>query len=269
MRPLPGRLVLLGHPVQHSLSPLFQNAALRSASLPLTYDVMDVRADGLPSAAAILAAQGAAGNVTLPHKAAFASLCAELTPLAARVGAVNTFWTRTDGGLLGDNTDVGGVAEAVVALLGHAPLRTRVTLLGAGGAAAAVCAAAEGWRGAPLRCWSRRASAARALSQRFDGTVEPVADLAAAVKGAVLVINATPIGMHNSELPVPLEWLAGDAAVLDLVYKRGETAWVRTARLRGHRAADGVTMLLAQGALAFERWFGIVPDREAMRASLA
>jgi shikimate dehydrogenase len=269
VRQLPGRLVLLGHPVAHSLSPRFQNAALREAAIPLAYEAIDVAPDALPVVAAQLAAIRAAGNVTVPHKVAFAALCAERTPLAERTGAVNTFWTRPDGTLVGDNTDVAGVHAAVHQLLKVPPSRTRVTLLGAGGAAAAVCAAAESWRGAPMRCWSRRPAQARALAQRFDGTVEPVLDLADAVRGATLVINATPIGMRDDDFPVPFELLDPGAALLDLVYRRGETAWVRAAHVHGHPALDGLPMLLAQGALAFERWFGVAPDAEAMRASLA
>ncbi len=269
MKVRPGRLVLLGHPVAHSLSPRFQNAALAAAGIPLTYEAIDVAPNELGAMAALLAEQAGAGNVTVPHKVAFAALCAERTVLAERVGAVNTFWTNETGGLVGDNTDVGGINASVHELLGPPPSRTRVTLLGAGGSAAAVCAAAESWRGAPMRCWSRRPKQARMLAHRFDGTVESVADLADAVRGSTLIVNATPIGMIGDDFPVPFELLAPDAAVLDLVYRVGETPWVRAARLRGHRAVDGLPMLLAQGALAFERWFGVPPDREAMRASLA
>ena len=268
MRGLPGRIVLVGHPVAHSLSPRFQNAALRAAGIALTYEALDIPIEALEAAVDALAAQGAVGNVTVPHKTAFARLCAERTPLAERVGAVNTFWTRTDGGLMGDNTDVGGVHEAVHALVGLPPSRTRVALIGAGGAAAAVCAAAESWRGDAMRCWSRRPLQARALAHRFDGTVARVEALADAVQDATLVINATTIGLSDDEFPVPFEWLRPDAAILDLVYRPGETPWVRAARARGHVALDGLPMLIAQGALAFERWFGVSPDRDAMRASL-
>ena len=95
--------------------------------------------------------------------------------------------------------------------------------------------------------------------------VEALAD---AVQDATLVINATTIGLSDDEFPVPFEWLRPDAAILDLVYRPGETPWVRAARARGHVALDGLPMLIAQGALAFERWFGVSPDRDAMRASL-
>jgi shikimate dehydrogenase len=86
-----------------------------------------------------------------------------------------------------------------------------------------------------------------------------------------LVVNATPIGLAgagDAEMPVDVNRLPRGADVLDLVYRPGETAWVRAARARGHRAADGLAMLVEQGALAFERWFGMAPDRPAMWAAV-
>lgn len=265
----PGRLVLLGHPVGHSLSPAFQNAALRCAGVPLEYVALDVAPADLAGTLLALRGARAAGNVTIPHKVAVLRACTEVTPVAARAGAVNTFWTRDDGALAGDNTDVAGFAAAVRDLLGRAPDRGQVAVLGCGGAAAAVLVAAESWQGGALRLWSRRAEAAHELAARFRVVAHPHESMAAAITGAALVINATPIGMSGDALPCPLEWLDPGAAVLDLVYRRGETAFVRAARARGHIAADGLTMLLEQGALAFERWFGVAPDRAAMRASVA
>ena len=89
-----------------------------------------------------------------------------------------------------------------------------------------------------------------------------------ALDGATLVVNATPIGLHDDEHPVAIDRLPRGAAVFDLVYRTGETSWVRSARDSGHRAADGEGMLVEQGALAFERWFGIEPDRDAMWRAL-
>jgi shikimate dehydrogenase len=84
-----------------------------------------------------------------------------------------------------------------------------------------------------------------------------------------LIVNATPVGQHDEDQPVDVALIPKSAAVLDLVYRRGGTPWVRAARENGNRAADGLPMLLEQGALAFQRWFGKEPDREAMRLSLA
>jgi shikimate dehydrogenase len=116
---LPGRLVLLGHPVSHSLSPRFQNAALRAADIPLVYEALDVAPDALATTLTDLGRQNASGNVTIPHKEAVAALCVRRSALADRCGAVNTFW-HDEGALVGDNTDVGGVDAIAQALLGEA-----------------------------------------------------------------------------------------------------------------------------------------------------
>ena len=267
MRPLPGRLVLLGHPVAHSLSPRFQNAALRAAGIPLVYETRDVPPDALPDAVASLSAENAAGNVTIPHKEAFAACCARLSPLAARCAAVNTYW-HEEGALVGDNTDVGGVDAMALALLGPARDSARVALLGAGGSAAAVLAAVERWGSARLRLYNRNVERARALASRFGAEVEVVTSVGQALDDATLVVNATPVGLHDDGMPVDVRQLPRGAAVLDLVYRAGETVWVRAARAAGHRATDGEGMLVEQGALSFERWFGIAPDRDAMWRAL-
>ena len=263
----PSRLVLLGHPVAHSLSPLLQNAALRRAGIPLEYAAIDVPPERLASTLDGLAREGAAGNVTIPHKAAVAARCSRLTPLAERVGAVNTFWVE-DGLLRGDSTDVGGFEAAVRLLLGRAPSDARIALLGAGGAAAAVLAAAERWDATSVAVVARTASRAETLARRFPTVARATARLEDALDGATLVVNATPAGMQDDTLPTSPDALPPGAAVLDLVYRRGETAWVRAARARGHVARDGLEMLVEQGALAFSRWLDVEPDRETMRAAL-
>jgi shikimate dehydrogenase len=94
--------------------------------------------------------------------------------------------------------------------------------------------------------------------------VEVASSLSAALSDATIVVNATPIGLRDGAFPIPVEQLPPECAVFDLVYTRGETAWVTAARRAGHRATDGEGMLIEQGAIAFERWFGIAPDRNAM-----
>lgn len=259
------RLVLLGHPVAHSLSPAFQNAALRAAGLPHRYAALDVAPHALDAALAALVAERAAGNVTIPHKEVVAARCDRRTPLAARVGAVNCWWCDADGALVGDNTDVGGFDAAARALLADRPAECRVAVLGAGGATLAVLAAVAGWPGARVRLWSRRGARAVEVAARFPATTEPVSRARDALAGARLVVNATPLGLQpGDDPPVPVRDLPAGCAVLDLVYRPGETRWVRDARAAGHRALDGLPMLVAQGALAFERWFGRRPDDAAM-----
>jgi shikimate dehydrogenase len=259
--------VLIGHPVAHSLSPLLQNAALERAGLALRYETWDVEPSALRGALATLVAERAAGNVTIPHKAAVFAACARRTALAERVGAVNVFWV--DGAaLIGDNTDVGGFDRLVRRVIGDASWPARAAVLGAGGWAAAVLAAIAGWGTTTAAIWGRTPATAEALAARFAGTAVAVTSPDAAVADADLVINTTPIGLDDVGLPMPVDRLPPGAVVVDLVYRRGETAWVRAARRAGHRAADGLTMLVEQGALAFERWFGTPPDRRAMWAAV-
>lgn len=263
-RRMPGRLVLVGAAVSRSQSARFQNAALRAAGIPLTYELLSVPSEELDATFSALRAEGAAGNVTIPHKEAVAARCDVLTPLAARCGAVNTFW-HEDGRLMGDNTDVRGVDAVVQALLRDRTSDSRVALIGAGGAAAAVLAAVEGWGGAAARVYNRHMPRAERLAARFADFATAVPTLTDALAGATLVVNATPAGTHDDDpMPVPIDELPHGAAVFDLIHHPSETRWVRAARAEGHWASDGRAMLLEQGALAFERWFGVVPDRTAM-----
>ena len=259
--PRPSRLVILGHPVGHSLSPRMQTAALRSAGIQLDYVPLDVTPADLPATLDALIAENAAGNVTIPHKEAVAQR-ASLTPLAQRVGAVNTFWV--DGVTLhGDNTDVAGFDAAVRALLGGPPSGA-IAVIGAGGAAAAVLAAIEQWNGAVALVHGRTADRVTTLCARFPRVARPAASVAAAVTHATMVVNASPVGMTGDAVPVPVDQIPRGAAVVDLVYRAGGTPWSRAAIARGHRACDGLPMLVEQGAAAFERWFGIRADRAAM-----
>ena len=261
----PSRLVLLGHPVGHSLSPRIQNAALRSAGIPLEYVALVVAPHALSAVLDEIVATNAAGNVTIPHKEAVAAR-ASLTPIARRTGAVNTFWVE-DGVLCGHNTDVHGFDASVRALLGIPP-RGVVVLLGAGGAAAAVLAAVEGWHAASVLVHARNAVRVETLCARFAAFARPTTSLRDALPTAELVVNATPIGMRDDAHPAPLELVAPGAAVVDLVYRPGGTAWSRAAAARGHRSCDGLPMLIEQGAAAFEQWFGVRADRAAMWKSV-
>ncbi|MEP6620514.1 MAG: shikimate dehydrogenase [bacterium] len=258
----PSRLVLLGHPVAHSISPRFQNAALAAAGMSIRYETMDVPPNALATTMAMLATEHAAGNATIPHKEALAALCNRLSPLAQRVGAANVFW-HEDGALVGDNSDVGGAEMVIRAFLGTTD-SADIVLLGAGGSAASVICAAERCGVREVRIVNRNAERAVQLAARFPTIARPVHVLETALSGASLVVNATPIGLHDDSMPMLVELLPRDCSVFDLVYRTNETAWVRAARDAGHHAADGDGMLLEQGAIAFERWFGIAPDRGAM-----
>lgn len=268
MRPRPSRLVLLGHPVGHSKSPRMHGAALAHAGIDLRYDALDVAPDDFDAAINALVSANVAGNVTIPFKERAAARCDWLSSAAQRAGAANTFWS-VEGELHGDNTDIGGFAAAAAALPGGVPTPARVALLGAGGAAAAVLAAVERWPDCTVRIHARTLERATRLAARFPGVARAEPGLEEALADANLVVNATPAGLgDDGELPAPVELLAPGAAVIDLAYRAGETAWVRTARARGHPAMDGLPMLVEQGALAWRRWLGVEPDRGVMRRAL-
>lgn len=253
---------ILGDPVGHSLSPVMHTAAFTALGLRAAYVPLRTSADRLPGVMRALAEAGGGGNVTVPHKGLAAQSVDRPSPLVRSLGACNTF--LADGAaLVGENTDVAGVLEAVRAL---APPRGPWLLLGTGGSAHAVVAAAAEM-GAPIAVHSRDATRAAAFAShaRAMGLDEaPAAE-------CVLVVNCTPLGLGADD-PLPLA--AGQApratVALDLVYAPGETAWVRACRAVGWRAADGREMLVRQGASALERWFpGVRAPVEVMRAAVA
>jgi shikimate dehydrogenase len=258
------RLVLLGHPVGHSLSAVFQNAAIAAAGHAAVYEAVDVPPAAFAATFDVMRANGGGGNVTVPHKTAAFARCDVTTAVAQRVGAVNTFWVE-EGRLYGDNTDVTGVRAAFAALGLGALDGARVALLGAGGAAASVVEALRG-EGSVVRVWNRTPARAAALVQRAGIPDVTVVDSPeAAVAGADLIVHATPTGLLDDATCIVPSALPGSVRILDLAYRRvGTTPWVAACRAAGLRAEDGLTMLVAQGAAAFARWFGHAPDEAVM-----
>ncbi|MET0400450.1 MAG: shikimate dehydrogenase [Longimicrobiaceae bacterium] len=265
-------VALLGTPVSHSLSPVFQNAALRAAGLDAVYVALRCDAAVFPGLLRGIARAGGAGNVTVPHKEAAVLATDRHTAAVERTGACNTFWLE-GGEVWGDNTDVAGFAGAARALLGREPRGARVLLVGAGGAARAVLCALADAGADQVVVLNRTPERAAALARAFGGGGPrlAVAGSAAELAGERfdLAVNATALGLRPDD-PHPLPPDGGPelGAALDLVYAPDETAWVRAARERGVPAADGLEMLLRQGAAAFERWWGIPAPLDAMRAAL-
>jgi shikimate dehydrogenase len=245
---------------------VFQNAALRAEKLRCRYDVLRTPASALSVTIELLRRERAAGNVTIPHKEAFAAHCAVRSETAQRVGAVNTFWF-VDDALHGDNTDVWGATAAIEAVMTGRASPAHCLVFGAGGSAAAVLVALDELGMRDVTIVARHAERARALTERLHLDAEvhtTLPDLAA----YDLVINATPIGLSGNEFPFGVDTLHADARVLDLVYRTGGTPLVRAALARGLVAEDGLRMLVEQGVRAFERWFGVTPDRQVVWRSL-
>lgn len=272
---------VMGWPVAHTLSPRMQNAALAAAGIDAVYLPLPVDPDRLADAVRGLRALGAVGaNVTIPHKVAVAALMDRLTPEATLIGAVNTVRVEADGSLTGHNTDCSGAVRAVEA--DGTPIAGRtVAILGAGGAgrgAAVGCALAGAARVVVLNRTADRASAlvaeltgrpAMPPAVRWEsGALDSAIDWA----GIDVVMQMTSAGMHGEhDLDLGAAWdrLPAHAHVLEAVYHPLETGFLRAARGRGLRATDGLAMLVAQGAAAFEFWFGVAPDMAVMRAALA
>ena len=266
-------LALLGDPVSHSLSPRFQNAAIRALGLDAVYVALRCAADELPGLLRGIARAGGAGNVTVPHKQLTAWTIDAPSEAVMRTGACNTFWMQ-DGRIHGDNTDVAGASAAVTALLGREPAGARVLLLGAGGAASAVLCALADARADRIVLLNRTPERARALAERFGapGVRIDVANSADALRGEHfdLAINSTSLGLKPDD-PLPLDPDADGGSIgaaLDLVYAPGETRWVHAMRARGLPAVDGKEMLIRQGAAAFRRWWRAEPPLDVMRAAL-
>lgn len=264
---MPGRLVLLGHPVSHSVSPRMHTAALKAANIPTRYEALDIPPAALAGVLGELKHDRAAGNVTRPHKGAVFAACDAMSDVARRAGAVNTFWH--EGELLhGDNTDSAGFDFAARRLV-HDTFEGKVLLVGSGGAAAGVLEAISHWPNATVDIVARNHFVAQSLAERYSGSVRVITITAEAMREARLVVNATPIGQDDDSVPFDVEQLPARCKVLDLVYRRGGTMLVRRALARGLEAEDGMRMLVEQGALSFERWFGRSADRDAMLLAIA
>ena len=252
---------VLGDPVQHSLSPVMHNAAFRALGLSAVYVPLRCSSRDLPGLLGGLARAGGGGNVTVPHKELASRLVQDASPAAREVGACNTFWRHAER-VRGDNTDVAGV---LAAMEGLGVRGGRWLIAGTGGGARAVVVAARR-AGATVAVRSRDP----ARAEEFSAWVGSRGVSLAEPEECDVAVNATPLGLRRDDTsPIPHEAMPKARAALDLVYAPGTTPWVQALRDRGLAAADGRTMLLAQGMEAFRRWF---PDREppadVMRAAL-
>jgi len=251
-------------------------AAFRELGLEADYTVVRVaenrRAD-LETAVGYLAASGG-GNVTVPHKQAVAAMLHSSSEDVRITGACNCFWSDGSGGIVGDNTDVGGILAVLRSMRRLDPVGATVLIVGAGGGAAAAAVAADRAGAATISVLNRRADRAASLVHRLDRFSS--ATISVAPPGTHpgdfdLVIQATSLGLDPAD-PLPCEFGERPPAyALDLVYARGETSWVRHARDGGSEAIDGLAILWEQGVLSLERWLGcpVSPSvRSAMWESL-
>lgn len=278
------RIALIGHPVAHSLSPAFQQAALDALGVDARYEAWDLLPEELPMAAERLrSAELLGANVTVPHKQAMLRLVDRPDALVERVGALNTI-VRRDGLLHATNTDVSGVLSALEAA-GASPRGLRVVLLGAGGAARAVVVAMR-VAGATSMVVANRTPERAASLVELGGAAMPVVTCAlderdpaleAAMAAADLVVHSTTLGMtHGPDehaTPVPARLFHPGQVAFDLVYVPERTPFLAAAEAGGARPLGGLAMLVHQGAESFRLWTGYEPPLDVMfgaaRAALA
>jgi len=267
------KLCIIGDPVEHSRSPSLQNAMCRALGLEYVYLCQRVRRGDTEQWLQCAAFLGYAGfNATMPHKEALVPLMDELDPLAEKCGAVNTV-RIADGKFYGYNTDGAGFLQALTQL-GVSPASMRTMVLGAGGAAKAVCAVLT-QQGAHVTVCNRTKERAEALCrmdpERMTAAGFSPGELRENARRCELLVNCTCLGMEGTGTQFEsldfLEALPRQAAVCDAIYAPACTRLLQAAQAAGHPVMNGTGMLLYQAVLALEKFVGEPIDRAAAKAA--
>jgi shikimate dehydrogenase len=271
-------VALLGKPLRRRHSQVMHDAAFAAAGIDARYVLRELEPDEVEAAVHEARDPDWLGlGVTAPYKRVVADLCDAIDGDARSIGAVNNVERTMDGRLVGFNTDAPGFRTGVELAMGRSLADASVVVAGAGGAAHAVVFACLTAGARRVTIGNRTPDAGEALATRFrgtgDGAIEAVAlddaAFAAAARSADLAVNATTVGMVDPGMTIPVALLPGGATVFDLVYVPPETPLLRAARARGLPAANGAEMLIAQAAIAFERWTGIGGMAGVMRDAVA
>jgi shikimate dehydrogenase len=256
------RLAVLGDPVEHSLSPVMQNAALEARGLPYRYDRLLVSPAELETAFRRLRKLGFIGwNLTIPHKIAGYRLVDRLDSEAESLGAINTV-VNQDGNLIGFNTDGRGLQAALLDAFEVELAKSKIALLGAGGGAGQASARfLANLRPERLLLVNRTVEKMGALRHELvaksNVTFWDFNQLRQVFLEADLIINASSLGLTDAPLDWDPKWLRPEHRLFDMVYRpQGNTPLVTWAEQNGVPAVDGRLMLLHQGVFAFEHWFG-------------
>ncbi len=270
------RVVLIGHPVAHSLSGAMQQAAFDDQGIDAAYELWDRAPIVLPDAIAEIRGDDFLGaNVTIPHKERVVPLVDKLTEEAQATGAVNTI-TREGQRLVGHNTDVPGFKVALDQLVGRQKMPRTAIVLGAGGGARAVVFGLirDGFQRVVI--FNRHLHRAEALVKHFGRSAShmelramPWHDsiIESELAKTKILVNATSIGLVGDVSPIPAEILPPELMVLDLIYNR--TRLLRDAEAAGATTSDGELMLLHQGAAAFTLWTGRPAPVDVMQKALS
>ena len=274
------KCAVLGFPVAHSISPTMQNAAFQAARLPYNYIAIEVKPEELAPTLQKLVQLGFLGlNITLPHKQSVLSYINEVSDHASFLGAVNTISIRNEK-LFGYNTDGPGFVTALKEKWNLLMPAQRILILGASGGAGKAIAAQcvlEGCLELYLasRTPTTLESEVKRLSQYSKGTI-PIKAVEMSNKGIAsimphvdLIVNATSVGMsENDPSLIASDLFNEDQYCYDIVYSSSSTPLIKSALQAGAKATNGLSMLLHQGALAFQTWFEQDPPIEMMRQAL-
>ena len=271
------RVVLIGHPVAHSLSGAMQQAAFDDQGIDAAYELWDRAPIALPDAIAAIRAgdEFLGANITIPHKERVVPLVDRLTEEAQATGAVNTI-TREGKRLVGHNTDVPGFKVALDSLVGRQKMPRVAVVLGAGGGARAVVYGLirEGFQ--RIVVFNRHLHRAEGLVKHFGRSAAHMelkampwheSIIEAELAKSKVLVNATSIGLTSDVSPIAGELIPPDLLVLDLIYAK--TRLLRDAEAAGSAVADGEHMLLHQGAAAFTLWTGRAAPTELMQKALS
>lgn len=274
-------LGIIGYPIGHSVSPLFQQAALDRLSVPHRYRAYEVHPDSVGDFIAALRSEGVLGiNVTVPHKEAVMSFLDDIDDWAAEAGAVNTIVNR-DGRLTGYNTDGYGFLRALTDEGGLNPAGKRVLVLGAGGSARGVVQALIRAEVGRLDIANRTQARAELLAELAQQRSVPAGatsldpgQLSAAAAAADLIVNCTSLGMRHgpdeTASPLATQQIPAGSLVYDLVYNPMLTPLLQAAQSAGAKTLGGISMLVYQGAASFELWLQRpAPVSAMMDAALA
>ena len=275
----PARLAVLGWPVAHSASPRMHQPALDANGIEARYIRLEVVPGQLPRTLDRLRALGFIGcNVTVPHKLAALEQCGEVHPDARSLGAVNT--VRFDPDITrGFNTDGPGFARAIEAEFGLPLAGLAVAIAGAGGGAGQAIAAQCVLAGAARLVLVNRSPAklgplaARLLELGTATEIITLAlddpSLASHCRSCELIVNTSSVGLHADDPPIlPAACLLPRHRVYDTIYQPPVTPLLALAAGLGCQSANGLSLLLHQGALAFQHWFPLTEPLAVMRAAL-
>jgi shikimate dehydrogenase len=262
------RLGVIGWPVAHSRSPaMFEAAFIELGMDDWSYQRLPLAPELLDETVRALGASGFVGaNVTIPHKQAALALADRASEAACAIGAANTLTFHPDGAIDAHNTDAPGLL-AVLGRFAGMPAHPSALVLGAGGSARAAVWALLSGGAASVSVWNRTPERAFALAGELG---------ASAVRSPVradLLVNCTSVGLQRSasdaealnQLDLSADQVGEYAYVIDLVYRDGPTPLLATARRLGSNTIGGVEVLVAQGALSFERWTETPAPLAAMR----